>query len=104
MLRSYSDFGATSLVAMIAAFKMGAPPHGGLAPGIDRIVMLLAHEQNIREVIAFPMNQKAEDLLMKAPAPVSEKQLRELHIKVIIPRSQQEKPAEPAAPPQQAAS
>jgi aspartyl-tRNA synthetase len=69
--------------AMINAFKLGAPPHGGIAPGIDRIVMLLADEGNIREVIAFPMNQKAQDLLMNAPAPASQKQLRELHIRVV---------------------
>jgi aspartyl-tRNA synthetase len=66
---------------MIRAFRFGAPPHGGIAPGIDRIVMLLANEANIREVIAFPMNQRAEDLLMGAPSEVSEKQLRELHIR-----------------------
>lgn len=65
---------------MINAFKFGAPPHGGIAPGVDRIVMLLADEPNIREVIAFPMNQKAEDLLMQAPAPATDKQLRELHL------------------------
>ncbi len=68
--------------AMINAFKFGAPPHGGLAPGVDRIVMLIANEPNIREVIAFPMNQKAEDLMMQAPAPVDIKQLRELHIQL----------------------
>ncbi len=67
---------------MIKAFKLGAPPHGGIAPGIDRIVMLLADEANIREVIAFPMNQKAQDLLMGAPGHVNEKQLRELHIQI----------------------
>jgi aspartyl-tRNA synthetase len=67
---------------MIRAFKFGAPPHGGIAPGIDRIVMLLADEPNIREVIAFPMNQQAQDLLMGSPATVSEKQLRELHIQL----------------------
>ncbi|OVE75358.1 aspartate--tRNA ligase [bacterium E08(2017)] len=71
---------------MINAFKYGAPPHGGLAPGIDRIVMLLAGEDNIREVIAFPMNQKAQDLMMSAPAEVSEKQLRELHLKLSLPK------------------
>ena len=68
---------------MINAFKLGAPPHGGSAPGIDRIVMLLADEPNIREVITFPMNQKAEDLMMNAPAPATAKQLRELGIRVV---------------------
>jgi aspartyl-tRNA synthetase len=68
---------------MINAFKFGAPPHGGSAPGIDRIVMLLADEPNIREVILFPMNQKAEDLMMNAPSQVRAKQLQELHIKVV---------------------
>ncbi len=67
---------------MLNAFQYGAPPHGGLAPGIDRIVMLLAGEENIREIIAFPMNQRAQDLMMNAPAEVSEQQLRELHIKI----------------------
>ena len=71
---------------MLNAFRFGAPPHGGLAPGIDRIVMLLAREPNLREVIAFPMTQNAEDLLMSAPAMVSEEQLRELHIGVVEPR------------------
>jgi aspartyl-tRNA synthetase len=71
---------------MFNAFRYGAPPHGGLAPGIDRIVMLLAQEPNLREVIAFPMTQNAEDLLMNAPSPVSEKQLQELHIRVVEPR------------------
>ncbi|HZW46062.1 MAG TPA: aspartate--tRNA ligase, partial [Microvirga sp.] len=68
---------------MINAFKFGAPPHGGSAPGVDRIVMLLADEPNIREVIVFPMNQKAEDLMMNAPAPVTPRQLRELGIRVV---------------------
>jgi aspartyl-tRNA synthetase len=75
----------TSFSGMINAFKFGAPPHGGSAPGIDRIVMLLADEPNIREVILFPMNQKAEDLMMNAPAPVMDKQLQELHIRVVEP-------------------
>jgi aspartyl-tRNA synthetase len=66
--------------AMINAFKYGAPPHGGLAPGIDRIIMLLADEPNIREVIPFPMNGKAQDLMMNSPALVTEKQLKELNI------------------------
>ncbi|MFL6764457.1 MAG: aspartate--tRNA ligase [Sphingomicrobium sp.] len=73
----------TNFSGMINAFKFGAPPHGGSAPGIDRIVMLLADEPNIREVILFPMNQKAEDLMMNAPAPVLPKQLKELHIRVV---------------------
>ena len=70
---------------MLNAFRYGAPPHGGIAPGIDRIVMLLAATSNIREVIAFPLNQQARDLLMQAPAPVSDKQTRELHIRVVPP-------------------
>ncbi len=73
----------TNFAGMINAFKFGAPPHGGSAPGIDRIVMLLADEPNIREVILFPMNQKAEDLMMNAPAAVMPKQLKELNIRVV---------------------
>jgi len=73
----------TNFSGMIEAFKLGAPPHGGSAPGIDRIVMLLAGEEAIREVIAFPMNQKGEDLMMGAPAQVDLKQLRELQLRVI---------------------
>ncbi len=73
----------TNFPGMIGAFKFGAPPHGGSAPGIDRIVMLLADEPNIREVIVFPMNQKAEDLMMNAPAPVTPRQLKELSIRVV---------------------
>src|ERR1700722_9132962 len=72
---------------MLSAFRLGAPPHGGSAPGVARIVMLLADEPNIREVIAFPLNQKAEDLLMGAPAPVDEKRLREIHIKLDLPKA-----------------
>ena len=70
---------------MINAFKYGAPPHGGSAPGIDRIVMLLADEPNIREVIAFPLNQKGEDLMMGAPSTVSAAQLKELAIRIVEP-------------------
>ena len=73
----------TNFAGMINAFKFGAPPHGGSAPGIDRIVMLLADEPNIREVIVFPMTQKAEDLMMGAPNFATAKQLRELNIRVI---------------------
>ena len=67
---------------MLSALSYGAPPHGGIAPGIDRIVMLLANEKNIREVTLFPMNQNAQDLMMKAPSEVSNNQLKELGIKV----------------------
>ncbi|HEY3097291.1 MAG TPA: aspartate--tRNA ligase [Methylomirabilota bacterium] len=70
---------------MLNAFRYGAPPHGGSAPGIDRIVMLIAGETNIREVIAFPMNQQAQDLLMQAPAPVAPERLKELHIRLDLP-------------------
>jgi aspartyl-tRNA synthetase len=71
---------------MLNAFRLGAPPHGGIAPGIDRIVMLLAGEENLREVVLFPMNQKAEDLLMSAPSEVTPKQLKELHISLNLPK------------------
>jgi len=67
---------------MINALSYGAPPHGGIAPGIDRIVMLLANEKNIREVTMFPMNQNAQDLMMNAPSEVSENQLKELNISI----------------------
>jgi aspartyl-tRNA synthetase len=70
---------------MYRAFQCGAPPHGGIAPGVDRIVMLLAGEENLREVVLFPMNQRAEDLMMGAPATVTPKQLRELHIRMNLP-------------------
>ena len=72
---------------MLRALKYGAPPHGGIAPGVDRIVMLLCGEPNIREVTLFPMNQQAEDLLMGAPSEVSAKQLRELHIRLNLPKT-----------------
>ncbi|MEE9299685.1 MAG: aspartate--tRNA ligase [Alphaproteobacteria bacterium] len=76
--------------SLITAFKYGAPPHGGLAPGIDRIVMLLADEPNIREVIVFPMNQQAEDLMMGAPAPARPEHLRELHLRLQAPAKKKE--------------
>ncbi len=76
---------------MLRAFQYGAPPHGGSAPGIDRIVMLLADEANLREVIMFPMNQQAQDLLMGAPGEVRPEQLRDLHIKVNLPKAKQKK-------------
>jgi len=72
----------TRFTSLYNAFKFGAPPHAGMAPGVDRIVMLLTKEQNIREVIAFPMNKNAQDLLMGAPSEVNEVQLREVHIKI----------------------
>ena len=72
---------------MINAFSYGAPPHGGIAPGIDRIVMLLAGKENIREVTLFPMNQNAQDLMMQAPSEVKESQLKELSIKKDIKKS-----------------
>jgi aspartyl-tRNA synthetase len=68
---------------MLRALSLGAPPHGGIAPGIDRIVMLLCGEENLREVVLFPMNQRAEDLMMGAPSEATLKQLRELHIRVV---------------------
>ncbi len=71
---------------MLHALSLGAPPHGGIAPGIDRIVMLLAGEENLREVVLFPMNQRAEDLLMGAPSEVTPKQLRELNIRLDLPK------------------
>ena len=67
---------------MINALSYGAPPHGGIAPGIDRIVMLLANEKNIREVTMFPMNQNAQDLMMNAPSDVDQEQLKELSLAI----------------------
>ena len=75
----------TKFAGMLNAFRYGAPPHGGTAPGIDRIVMLIAGEENLREVTMFPMNQQAQDLMMNAPSEVSAKQLRELHIRTVLP-------------------
>jgi aspartyl-tRNA synthetase len=87
----------TNFSGMINAFKFGAPPHGGSAPGIDRIVMLLAGEPNIREVVLFPMNQRAEDLMMGAPSAVSAKQLRELNIRIVEQPGGAKKETAPAA-------
>ncbi|MBB6119354.1 aspartyl-tRNA synthetase [Nocardiopsis algeriensis] len=70
---------------MLKALKFGAPPHGGIAPGVDRIVMLLADEPNIRETIAFPLNQNAQDLMMGAPSEVSDRQLRDVHVRTVVP-------------------
>ncbi|HZP20986.1 MAG TPA: aspartate--tRNA ligase [Bauldia sp.] len=75
----------TKFGGMLRALQYGAPPHGGIAPGVDRIVMLLCGEENLREVILFPMNQRAEDLLMGAPSEVTPKQLRELNIRIVPP-------------------
>jgi aspartyl-tRNA synthetase len=78
---------------MLNAMKFGAPPHGGIAPGVDRIVMILADEPNIREVIVFPMNGNAEDLMMKAPSTANAEQLKELHIKLDMPKEKAKKDA-----------
>jgi aspartyl-tRNA synthetase len=67
------------------AFQYGAPPHGGMAAGVDRIVMLLCGAENLREITLFPMNQRAEDLLMGAPSPATNTQLRELHLRTVEP-------------------
>ena len=75
--------------ALWRAFHYGAPPHGGIAPGFDRIIMLLADEPNIREVIAFPLNQRAKDLMMNAPSEVTPKQIEELHLKIVPPPEEQ---------------
>jgi aspartyl-tRNA synthetase len=74
-----------SFPALWQAFHYGTPPHAGIAPGFDRILMLLLDQANLREVIAFPLNQSARDLLMGAPSPVSEQQLKELRLKVVPP-------------------
>ncbi len=81
-----ADAVAEQFGCLLNAFRYGAPPHGGSAPGIDRIVMLLADEPNIREIIAFPMNQQAQDLLMGAPAAVDATRLKELHVRLGLPK------------------
>ena len=70
--------------ALFNAFQFGAPPHAGIAPGVDRMIMLLTDSDTVRNVIAFPMNSKAQDLLMNAPSEVTQKQLDEVHIKIDI--------------------
>jgi len=97
MLKAFEIAGYTEEVvqtkfpALWKAFHYGAPPHGGIAPGLDRIVMLLADEPNIREIIAFPLNQKAQDLLMGAPSEATPKQLQELHLQIKYPPKPEEK-------------
>ena len=83
MVRLGEDDVKKKFPAMYNAFCYGAPPHAGCAPGIDRIIMLLTGEESIREVITFPMNQKAQDLMMGAPSEVTQKQLDELHIAIV---------------------
>ena len=88
MYKAFSILGYTksyvdqSFGPLLQAFKYGAPPHGGLAPGIDRMIMLLCNQENIREVIAFPMSQKCQDLMMGAPSLVDERHLKELGLSV----------------------
>ncbi len=84
--------------ALYKAFQYGAPPHAGIAPGVDRIIMLLANEPNIREVICFPMNQKAQDLLMGAPGEVEFNQIRDLHLKLHLPRKVEKEIADESEP------
>jgi aspartyl-tRNA synthetase len=73
---------------LLRAFEYGAPPHGGMAPGLDRTIMILAGESSLREVIAFPKNQRAQDLMLGAPSPLDERQLRELHLRVVYPEDE----------------
>ena len=80
-----ADVVESKFPALYNAFKFGAPPHAGVAPGVDRMIMLLLDEPNIREIIAFPMNKNAMDLMMNAPSEVTDKQLRDVHIKIDLP-------------------
>ncbi len=86
MVRLGEDDVKAKFPAMYNAFCYGAPPHAGIAPGVDRMVMLLAGEDSIREIIPFPMNKNAQDVMMDAPGYVTDKQLEELHIKTVLPK------------------
>ena len=84
MVRLGEDDVKAKFPAMYNAFTYGAPPHAGIAPGVDRMVMLLAGEDTIREIIPFPMNKNAQDVMMDAPGFVTDKQLEELHIRTVV--------------------
>ena len=84
MVRLGEDDVKAKFPAMYNAFTYGAPPHAGIAPGVDRMVMLLAGEDTIREIIPFPMNKNAQDVMMDAPGYVTDKQLEELHIRTVV--------------------
>ena len=88
MVRLGEDDVKSRFPAMYNAFCYGAPPHAGIAPGVDRMVMLLSGEESIREVIAFPMNKNAQDIMMGAPSEVEPSQLEELHIQVVAPEAE----------------